>query len=111
MWNPGNRDYEPFAWLGGRVNGKASGAGQLTYRGGAGVHQCGMRAGTMDGSGGLAWADGFRYEGECRGGRPRGQGTYARADGTGYEGSWREGCSGGLDGRQAWMGTSVSACE
>ena len=109
VWNHGNRNYETFAWSGGCVDGKASGTGQLTYRGGAGVHQCGMRAGKMDGSGVLAWADGFRYEGEWRNGRSRGQGIYARADGTGYEGSWREGCLGGRDGRRAWMGTSASA--
>ncbi len=36
VWNHSNRDYEPFARSGGCVDGKASGEGQLTYRGGAG---------------------------------------------------------------------------
>ena len=69
VWNYGNRDYEPFTWSGGCVAGKASGEGQLTCRGGAGVYQGGTRVGKMDGSGVLAWADGFRYEGELCGGK------------------------------------------
>lgn len=83
----------------------------MTYRGCEGVYQSGMRVGKIDGSGVLALADGFRYEGELRGGRPHGRQTYATADGTGYQGSWREGCFGGRDGRRAWMGTSASTCS
>ena len=51
VWNQGNRDCEPFTWSGGCVDGKASGEGQMTYRGGAGDYQGGMRAGKMDRSG------------------------------------------------------------
>ena len=134
VWNHSNRDYEPFAWSGRCVDGKASGEDQLTYRGGARVYLGGMRAGKMDGSGVLAWADGFRckgelrdgrqhgrgtfvrangdrYEGEWRESRSHGQGTYTTADGTVYEGSWREDCFGEREGGRAWMGTSASACD
>ena len=46
--------------LSGRADGKASGEGQLTYRGCEGVYQSGMRVGKIDGSGVLALGDGFR---------------------------------------------------
>ena len=37
VWNYGNRDCEPFNWSGGCVDGKVSGEGQMTYRGGPGT--------------------------------------------------------------------------
>ena len=68
------------------MDGKASDEGQLTYRDGSGVYWGGMRAGKMDGSGILAWTDGFRYEGELRDGTQHGRGLFVRANGDRYEG-------------------------
>ena len=133
VWNHGNRDYEPFIWSGACVDGKASGEGRLTYRGGAGAYEGDMRAGTMHGRGVLIWVDGFRYEGEFsegrqhgfgtlfrangdryegawRHGRPHGHGTFTTADGETYEGAWRDGCLGERDGRWASLGTTAAEC-
>ncbi len=133
VWNYGNREYEPFTWSGDCVDGKASGAGRLVFRGGEGVYDGTMQAGRMHGSGVLDWSNGFHYEGELRDGkqhgrgtftdssgerydgnwrdgRPHGQGTYVQSDGTTYEGAWRDGCFGERDGRWASIGREAAAC-
>lgn len=133
VWNYGNRDYEPFTWSGGCVEGRASGEGWLVFRSGEGVYEGGMRAGKMHGHGVLTWSNGFRYEGELREGKqhgagtlvrasgerydggwqhgkPHGHGTHTSAGGEIYEGAWREGCYSPQDGRRAWLGTEAAAC-
>ena len=133
VWNYGNRDYEPFTWLGACVDDKASGEGRLVFRGGEGVYEGGMQAGKMHGRGVFEWSSGFRYEGELRDGkqhghgtyvgangeryeggwregRPHGQGTYVQSDGTTYEGAWRDGCFGDRESRWASIGTTAAAC-
>ena len=133
VWNHGNRDYEPFTWSGACADGRATGEGRLTYRGGEGVYVGAMLDGRLHGYGVMTWsggmryegmlhegrqhgrgtlvrANGDRYEGEWHGGRPHGQGTYTTADGTAYAGVWRDGCLGGRDGLRAALGTSAAAC-
>ena len=47
VWNHGNRDYEPFTWFGACDEGRATGEGRLTYRGGEGVYVGAMMAGRL----------------------------------------------------------------
>ena len=111
VWNFGDGENEPFTWSGVCVDGKASGQGRFTIRGGRYVYEGVMQAGKMQGYGTFVWADGERYEGEWRDGRPHGHGAYTLFDGDVYRGRWRDGCFGHRDGRWASIATSATACN
>ena len=110
VWNFGDRANEPFTWSGACEDGRASGEGRFTIRGGAYVYEGAMRGGRAHGYGTFAWTDGERYEGTWRDGKPHGQGSYTLFDGKVYQGEWREGCFGERDGRWASIATSAEAC-
>ena len=96
VWNYGTgTKFEPFTWSGDCVDGKASGRGRWTHRGGD-VYDGTMQAGKRHGHGTMTLPGGGGYEGEWRDGKPHGSETYIRTDGRRvYQGQWREGCFGG----------------
>ena len=63
VWNIGNRKLEPFTWSGACINGKASGPGTLTVRGGAVINEGGMRAGKLHGHSTTRFNNGTVWEG------------------------------------------------
>ena len=93
VWNWGRgHKYESFTWSGACVNGKASGAGRLSWvsRYGKNVYEGDMKAGKQHGIGKLKRSDGARYEGQWRDGHRHGRGTYKWAAGHRYEGAWSD---------------------
>ena len=132
--NPYPEPGETVTWSGACVDGKASGEGQVVWRGSYGefVYEGGYRDGKMHGHGTYARANGGRYEGEWRDSKANGHGTYTWASGNryegewrdskpngrgtltwtndDYEGEWRDGCFGEKDGRWAFAHTTAAAC-
>ena len=125
---------ETITWSGDCVNGKASGEGEVVWRGSYGVeiytgeyrngyenghgeytstdgnrYRGEWRDGKFFGHGVFAWADGDRYEGEWRDGKPHGDGILIGSDGGSYEGEWRDGCL-EANGRRMWINTTPAAC-
>ena len=84
---------ETITWSGDCVDGKASGEGQVVWRGsyGESVYEGGYRNGKNHGYGTDTSASGARYEGEWRDGKRHGRGTVTSASGHRYEGEWRDG--------------------
>ena len=91
VWNYGYIQNEPFTWSGACLDGKASGQGTLTLRGGDLVYEGGMRGGKFHEYGTLRSAGGNVHEGSFVDGVQHGQWVERDADGTVREGSYVDG--------------------
>ena len=135
LYNLNPKPGASVTWSGACVDGKASGEGQVVWRGsyGESVYEGTMQAGKNHGygtytsassvryegewrdgkphgRGSLAWASGARYEGGWCDGKPNGHGTATLASGARYEGEWRDGCFGERDGTWRVIATTAAAC-